>query len=67
MTGRNSWGWVLFAGGLLLLNYVYLHDLIWQRHGGFVVLGLKSYAGAAFATAIAVVGAVMLHRAGRRW
>lgn len=67
MTGRYLWGWILFAGGLLLLNYVYLHDLIWQRHGGFVVLGLKSYAGALLASFVAVVGAVMLHRAGRRW
>lgn len=65
MTGRNL-GWLVFIAGLLFVNYVYLHDLIWQQHGGFIVMGIKSYAGAAVGTVVTLIGAAILHRQGGR-
>lgn len=66
MRGRLLVGLILVVAGVLFVNYVYLHDMIWQRHGGYVVLGLKSYGAALVGTIAVVVGAVLLHRGAPR-
>lgn len=52
--------------GVVALNYVYLHDMIWQKHDGFIVLGWKNFLGVMVSTAVLLVGAGILFRSGRR-
>lgn len=55
---------LLVLSGLLIGHYAYLHDVIWQSHNGFIVMGLKSY-GLALFGALLVIGGVIRFGTGR--
>jgi len=61
---RGAFGTVLIVLGVLMVNYAYLHDIIWQKYQGFIVMGLKSYLFALCGTAVVLAGGV-LRGAGR--
>ncbi len=61
---RRTIGLLLGVGGVVLVNFAYLHDVIWQTHGGFIVMGLKSYAIALAGTVAVLAGALL--RLGQR-
>jgi hypothetical protein len=42
---QQSAGYGLIAAGVLFNNYVYLHDLVFDKHGGFIYVGWWSAAG----------------------
>ena len=42
--------------GVLANNYIYLHDLILQKHEGFIALGPKSTIGIAISVIVILVG-----------
>jgi hypothetical protein len=42
--------------GVLANNYIYLHDLIMQKHDGLIDLGTKSTIGIAIAVIVILVG-----------
>lgn len=44
MDSRTT-GTALIAAGVLFNNYVYLHDLVFDKHAGFVYVGWWSFAG----------------------
>jgi hypothetical protein len=50
-------GLVLIVIGVLANNYVYLHDLILDKHEGLIDLGLKSWIGIVV-TLIIIAGGV---------
>lgn len=55
-------GYALIAAGVLFNNYVYLHDLVFGKHGGFIYVGWKSLAGILLGMAIVGFGARLLAR-----
>ncbi len=48
--------------GVALNNYVYLHDLILQKHEGLIDLGTKSAVGIAVAVVVILTGVAALAR-----
>ena len=48
--------------GVALNNYVYLHDLILQKHEGLIDLGTKSAIGIAVAVIVILAGVLDLAR-----
>lgn len=48
--------------GLLVMNYVYLHDKFWQDHNGFIVMGIKFFSVVVLGVLIVVVGNVFRGR-----
>jgi len=48
--------------GVALNNYVYLHDVILQKHEGLIDLGTKSAIGIAVAVIVILAGVVALAR-----
>jgi hypothetical protein len=42
--------------GVLANNYIYLHDIVMQKHDGLIDLGTKSAIGIAIAVIVILVG-----------
>ncbi len=61
---RSTLGLILLVVGVLIVNYAYLHDIIWQKHQGFIVMGIKSYLLAICGTIVVLAGGI-LRGAGR--
>ncbi len=61
---RGALGLALIVVGVLGVNYAYLHDVIWQPHNGFIVMGIKSYLFAICSTIVVLAGGI-LRGAGR--
>ena len=55
-------GYALIAAGVLFNNYVYMHDVVVGKHGGFIHAGLWSLAGILVAFGIIASGARLLAR-----
>ena len=53
---KMNLGAVLVIVGVLANNYVYLHDLLWQTPGGYIILGQKSGAAIAFSLIVIAYG-----------
>ncbi len=49
--------------GVAFNNYVYLHDIITNKHEGFIWVGANSVIGIIVALAVVAAGLVMLVRA----
>ena len=49
--------------GVVFNNYVYLHDIVVQKHAGFIHVGLRSVIGIAVAMIVIAVGVRTLARA----
>jgi hypothetical protein len=56
-------GLALAIFGILANNYIYLHDLVWDRHDGAIFLGAPSLIAAAMAAAVAIAGILLVARA----
>ena len=50
-------GLVLLLIGVLINNYAYLHDIVWQRHEGYIYLGWKSVLAIVVGLAAIAIGA----------
>jgi len=57
-------GLIIVILGLLIVNYGYLHDLIWQG-AEMIVMGLRSYFAVLAGTIVTLVGAIVIMRAGK--
>ena len=55
-------GYALIAAGVLFNNYVYVHDLVFQKHGGFIYVGWWSAAGILIGLGMIGFGARLLTR-----
>ncbi len=55
-------GYALIAAGVLFNNYVYLHDLVLDKHAGFIFVGWWSAAGILIGMGIVGFGARLLTR-----
>lgn len=53
---------VVVVAGVLFNNYVYLHDLVTNKHEGLIHVGPTSGVGIAIAVGAIVVGLVTLGR-----
>lgn len=56
---RSTLGLTLVVLGLLMVNYAYLHDILWAKHQGFIVMGIKSYLFAICGTIVVLAGGVL--------
>ena len=57
-------GLIIVILGLMIVNYGYLHDLIWQG-AEIIVMGLQSYLAVLVGTIVTLVGAIAIMRAGK--
>ncbi len=64
MNSQTMRGVVLIVAGVVANNYVYFHDLVFDKHQGAIMLGWWSYIGIIACLAVIVVGAAMVVRAG---
>ncbi len=55
-------GLALIIGGVLANNYVYLHDLILDKHEGTILLGQRGWIGIVVTLIVIAGGAVILLR-----
>ena len=62
MDKSRTWGLVVIIIGVLANNYIYLHDLILDRHEGMIFLGWKSGIGLIVTLAVIFGGLVLLLR-----
>jgi hypothetical protein len=65
MTKRHH-GVLLLVVGVVLSQYGYLHDLIWQTHDGAIYMGPRSYLLVVAGLAAVFWGCSLLWRASRR-
>ena len=56
-------GLVLIIAGVLANNYVYLHDLVLDKHEGAILLGWISGVGVIVTYVVIAIGVVILLRA----
>ncbi len=62
MPKSKSLGLVLVIVGVLANNYVYLHDVILDKHEGMIYVGLTSGAGVVGALIVVFIGTFILWR-----
>lgn len=55
---RSGLGWGLIVLGLGVLIYAFMHDMIWNLHKGFILMGLKSYSVAVLGVVLVLIGGV---------
>ncbi len=64
MNRQTLWGVALIVVGVVANNYIYFHDLVFDKHQGAIQLGWWSYSGIIVCLAVIAVGAVMVVRKG---
>ncbi len=64
MNRPTLWGVALIVVGVVANNYIYFHDLVFDKHQGAILLGWWSFTGIIICLAVIAVGAVMVVRAG---
>ena len=62
MLANRTLGLVLVIIGVLANNYVYLHDLVLDKHEGLIDLGLKSAVGIGVTLLVVAFGTFILVR-----
>ncbi len=62
MLANRTLGLVLVIIGVLANNYVYLHDLVLDKHEGLIDLGLKSAVGIGVTLLVVAFGIFILVR-----
>lgn len=60
---NQAFGLALAIFGILANNYIYLHDLIWNRHDGAIHMGGPSLIAAGMAFAVTIAGILLIARA----
>ena len=64
MERKKMLGWALVVIGVLANNYVYLHDLVFNKHEGLISLGPKSAIAIILTLVVVAVGLVVAWRGG---
>jgi len=64
MRPSASIGLIIVIVGLIIVNYGYLHDLIWQG-ADIIVMGFRSYLAVLAGTIITLGGTIAIMRAGK--
>lgn len=64
MERKIKFGWALVVVGVIANNYVYMHDIVTDGHGGAIHLGWKAGAAIILTLVVIAVGLVMAWRAG---
>ncbi len=62
MLKNRKLGLVLIIIGVLANNYVYLHDLILDKHEGAILLGPRGWIGIIVTVIVIAIGMVILLR-----
>ena len=63
MERKKMLGWGLVVIGVLANNYVYLHDLVTNKHDGAIILGSKAAILIILTLVVVAVGLVVAWRA----
>jgi hypothetical protein len=66
MLGNRKLGWMLVVIGVLANNYVYLHDIVTNGHGGAILLGWHAGVAIGMSLAVIALGLAMAWRGGSR-
>ena len=63
MERKKMLGWALVVIGVLANNYVYLHDLVTDKHDGAIFLGWRAAIAIILTLVVVAVGLVVAWRA----
>ena len=63
MEQKKMWGCALVVVGVLANNYVYVHDLVLDKHDGLILLGWQSVVAIVVTLIVVAVGLIMAWRA----
>ena len=63
MERKKMLGWALVIIGVLANNYVYLHDLVFDKHEGAILLGWQAKVAIILTLVVVAVGLVVAWRA----
>jgi hypothetical protein len=63
VTRNQALGLALAIFGILANNYIFLHDLIWDRHDGAIDMGAPSLFAVGMAVAVTIAGILLISRA----
>lgn len=63
MEQKQVFGWALVVIGVLANNYVYLHDIVTDGHGGAILLGWKAVVAIIVTLVVIAIGLAMAWRA----
>ena len=61
---KKMLGWALVIIGVLANNYVYLHDLVFDKHDGAILLGWQAAVAIILTLVVVAVGLVGAWRGG---
>ncbi len=70
MGQKKKLGWALIVVGVLANNYVYLHDIVTNGHGGAILLGWHAGVAIGVTLVVIAVGLILAWRSGdsdSRW
>ena len=62
MSKNRTVGLVLIIVGVVANNYVYLHDILFDKHAGVIYMGWKSLLAAAATLVVIALGVLVLAR-----
>ncbi len=62
MNRQTLRGVALIVVGVVANNYIYFHDLVFDKHQGAILLGWWSFTGIIICLAVIAIGAVMVVR-----
>ena len=63
MEQKKMLGYALVVVGVLANNYVYVHDLVLDKHDGAIILGWQSVVAIVVTLVVVAVGLIMTWRA----
>ena len=63
MEQKKTLGYALVVVGVLANNYVYVHDLVTDKHDGTIILGWQSVAAIVVTLVVVAVGLIVAWRA----
>ncbi len=63
MERKKMLGYALVVVGVLANNYVYVHDLVMDKHDGAIILGWQSVVAIVVTLVVVAVGLILAWRA----
>jgi hypothetical protein len=65
MRRNTMWGLLLILAGVVLNNYAYLHDVVTEKHDGYVYVGSRAVVAVLVSITVIAVGAWLATRRAR--
>jgi hypothetical protein len=62
MNKKTGWGLLLILVGVVLNNYAYLHDIVTEKHDGYVYVGSRAVVAVLVSLVVIAIGAWLAAR-----